>query len=79
MDSDLFLSRFQQVPQKVVPIIIKGRQIQRDGLSVNIKAKDPQYYIFAKLYLIQRDKLRNLVELSQFEDRLVVTKETGLI
>ena len=25
MDSDYFLNRFREVPQKVVPIIIKGR------------------------------------------------------
>lgn len=46
---------------------------------VNIQTKDPQYYIFAKLYLIRKMKLRNMVELSRFEERLVLTKETGFI
>ena len=41
MDSDFFLSRFREVPQKVVPIIIKGRRIQRDQQTVNIQVKDP--------------------------------------
>ena len=79
MDSDHFLSRFREVPQKVVPIIIKGRQIQRDQQTVNIRNKDPSYYIFAKLYLIRKERLHNMVELSRFEERPVLTKETGFL